>query len=263
MALLAVALVRWLGWKPVRWLPAWGIAMLGVASHILLDLTNIYGVRLLLPFSGRWFHWDLTSVIDVTIWAVLLLSVAAPALGRLVSAEIGDQRKDAGKAGWAVTGLLLLFAYNYGRSLLHEKAVAQMDAHRYTGLTPRRSGAFPTQNPWRWTGMAELSTSYVSLPLNLMENFHMNDAVAMYKAEQSPEVEAAQRSEPFQRFQEFVDFPLWVTEPAPDAEGSVRVMLLDLRFGNPQSPGFRAVATVDPNRRVRDALVTMGGPGPR
>src|SRR5712671_1897104 len=79
MALLSVAIVRWVGRKKVRWLPAFLIAFLAVASHLILDLTNVYGVRLLLPFSGRWFHWDLTPVIDLMIWAVLLLGVVAPA----------------------------------------------------------------------------------------------------------------------------------------------------------------------------------------
>jgi len=51
MALLAVALVRLFGRRQVRWLNGWWIALIGVASHLILDLTNVYGVRLLLPFS--------------------------------------------------------------------------------------------------------------------------------------------------------------------------------------------------------------------
>ncbi|HXJ40073.1 MAG TPA: metal-dependent hydrolase, partial [Bryobacteraceae bacterium] len=176
MALIAVALVRLIGRKPVKWVPALGIAVLGVASHLLLDLTNVYGVRLLLPFSGHWFHWDLTQVIDPWIWGLLLLGIVAPALGRLVGSEIGENRPGAGNTGWAVTALLLVFSYDYGRSVLHEKAVAQVDAHRYAGLTPRRAGAFPKFNPLQWSGVAELSTSYVMTPVNLIEGFHLNDA---------------------------------------------------------------------------------------
>ena len=55
MALLAVAIVRVMGREPVRWLRAWWIALLAVASHLILDLTNVYGARLLLPFSGTGF----------------------------------------------------------------------------------------------------------------------------------------------------------------------------------------------------------------
>ncbi len=99
MALLAVAIVRWAGRKEIRWLAAFLIAMVAVASHLILDLTNIYGVRLLLPFSGRWVHWDMTPVIDVTIWAVLLLGIAAPWFGRLVGSEIGEGKREAGEDG--------------------------------------------------------------------------------------------------------------------------------------------------------------------
>jgi inner membrane protein len=93
MALLAVAIVRLAGRKEIRWLPAFLIAMVAVASHLILDLTNVYGVRLLLPFSGRWFHWDMTPIIDLVIWTVLLAGVAAPALGRLVGSEIGERSR--------------------------------------------------------------------------------------------------------------------------------------------------------------------------
>ena len=144
----AVALVRLLGRKPVRWVPAFLIAMVGVASHLILDLTNVYGVRLLLPFSGHWTHWDLTPVIDLTIWLLLLIGVIAPALGRLVGSEIGERPRSTG-GGWAFFALLLLTGYDYGRSVLHSQAVGLMDSRgmldsrSYNGLSPRRVGAFP------------------------------------------------------------------------------------------------------------------------
>jgi inner membrane protein len=262
MALVAVAVVRLFGRKPVRWLPAWGIALVGVLSHVILDLTNIYGVRLLLPFSGRWFHWDITPVIDPTITAILLLGVAAPALGRLVGGEIGDKARAPG-AGWAITALSLLLAYDLLRSNLHDGVVAQVDARRYSGLAPRRSGAFPSLNPFSWTGIAELSNAYVTIPVETLGTFHINDAVTWYKTEQTPIVDAAAQSEPFQRFQEFVQYPIWVAEPAPTPEGATEVKLVDLRFGTPQAPGFASIATVTRDGNVVQSELTMSGARPR
>ena len=69
MALLPVLMVRLFARRPLRWAGAYLIFGLGVASHLALDSTNVYGVRLLLPFSARSFHLDITSVIDVWIWA--------------------------------------------------------------------------------------------------------------------------------------------------------------------------------------------------
>src|SRR5436853_2726722 len=53
MALLPVLLVRLIARKPVHWLGAWAAATIAVASHLLLDFTNSYGIRLLLPFSSK------------------------------------------------------------------------------------------------------------------------------------------------------------------------------------------------------------------
>jgi len=263
MALLSVALVRLLGRAPVRWLQGFLIALLGVASHVVLDLTNVYGVRLLLPFSGQWFHWDITPVVDLLIWAILALGIIAPALGRLVGSEIGERRQGSGGGGWALTSLFLLMCYDGGRSILHDKAVTTVDTHHYNGLTPRRSGAFPTANPLVWTGTAELSNAYVQVPVDLRTNFHVNDAETFYKAPRTTAIEAALATPPFQAFLQFVQYPLWVTEPLIDDHRNTRVRLLDLRFGNPRQIGFAATALVSENNQVVESYFGMGGVRPR
>jgi membrane-bound metal-dependent hydrolase YbcI (DUF457 family) len=261
MALLAVAIVRWLGRKEVRWLPAVLIAMVGVASHLALDLTNVYGVRLLLPFSGHWFHWDLTPVVDLAIWAMLLLGVVAPAFGRLVGSEIGERQR-AGGGGWAIVALLLLSAYDYGRSILHGHALALMDSRIYRAAAPLRTGAFPQANPLLWTGIAELSDAYVEVPIDLRGNFHPETGDTFRKAERNAAAEAAMATPPFQRFQEFVVYPIWVLAAAPDLEHGARVSLVDLRFGTPAAPGFEAVATVSDRNQVVNSTLSFGLPRP-
>jgi inner membrane protein len=261
MALLTVAIVRALGRKPVRWLPAFLIAIVAVTSHLVLDLTNVYGVRLFLPFSGHWFHWDVTPVVDLLIWSILLLGVAAPALGRLVGSEIGERRQEIG-GGWAITALLLLFSYDYGRSVLHDRALAEVDSRQYNGLAPRRTGAFPQANPVMWTGVAELSNAYVMAPVDLRNQFRPEDGTTFYKPERTPAVDAALATEPFQRFLEFVQYPIWVTEPLPGGTAT-HVMLVDLRFGTPYAPGFVASATVTNRLQVTEASFSFGRPQPR
>ncbi len=41
------------------------------ATHPLMDWTNNYGVRLLLPWSPRWFHGDLVFIVDPFLWLAL------------------------------------------------------------------------------------------------------------------------------------------------------------------------------------------------
>ncbi len=47
------------------------IASIGVVSHPALDWLNTYGIRLLLPFSGRWFYGDAVFIIDPWFWLLL------------------------------------------------------------------------------------------------------------------------------------------------------------------------------------------------
>jgi inner membrane protein len=260
MAMLTVAVIALCVRNKIRWWPAFWIALLGVASHLLLDLTNVYGVRLLLPFSGHWSHMDLTPVVDFAIWAILLLGVAAPALSRLVGSEIGETGRDRGNAGWAVAALLLLTAYDYSRSVFHERAVNILDSHIYNKLAPRRVGAFPTANPMVWRGMAELSNGYVEVPVDLRTEFRPLDAVTYYKPPRSAAMQAAMDTYPFQMLLEFVQYPLWVVQPAIDDAGvtGTHVALIDLRFGTPTQTGFAANAFVDKNNQVHDAAFGTG-----
>jgi len=60
---------------PVRPVQLLLLAYLGVLSHPLLDWLNTYGVRLLMPFSGRWFYGDTLFIVDAWMW--LLMGAAA------------------------------------------------------------------------------------------------------------------------------------------------------------------------------------------
>lgn len=41
------------------------------ATHPLLDWTNNYGIRLLLPWNPRWFYGDLVFIVDPFLWLIL------------------------------------------------------------------------------------------------------------------------------------------------------------------------------------------------
>jgi inner membrane protein len=46
-------------------------SMIAAATHPLMDWTNNYGVRPLLPWTGRWFYGDLVFIVDPYLWLVL------------------------------------------------------------------------------------------------------------------------------------------------------------------------------------------------
>ena len=47
------------------------LSFIGCLTHPALDWMNIYGIRLLEPFSSRWFYGDVLFIIDVWLWALL------------------------------------------------------------------------------------------------------------------------------------------------------------------------------------------------
>lgn len=56
------------GADPARFVPLAALAYLSTWSHPALDWLNTYGVRLLMPFSGRWFYGDALFIIDPWLW---------------------------------------------------------------------------------------------------------------------------------------------------------------------------------------------------
>jgi len=253
MALLPVLLVRFVGRRPVRWAGAFFAALIGVASHLLLDLTNIYGIRLLLPFSGEWLRLDLTNLIDLWIWAVLLLCVAGPMVSRLVGSEIasGTARDRHYGRGSAWLALCFLLCYNGGRAVLHARAVAMLDSRIYQDAEPLRVAALPHPvNPLRWRGLVETNNFYAVVELNLAADFDPTHAVIFHKPDPDPALDAARRTTTFQEFLRFAQFPLWRVEPAQEPENSKLVEALDMRFGTPLQPGFMATALLNANLRV-------------
>jgi inner membrane protein len=262
IALLPVAIVRIFHRGSFSWIRAFLLSLTAVATHLLLDFTNVYGVRLLLPFSSQWLRLDITSVIDLWIWAILLLALAAPALARLVSSEIGA--KGSPGRGWAIVALAAIVIYDFGRYLAHERVLAMLNSRVYRAEAPLRTAAFPNMaNPLRWTGLVELSDAYVMLPVGLPDDFDPTRGRAFFKAARSPATEAAANSRAFRVFLDFSAFPLWRTTPAGEPETATRVDVFDLRFGNPDQPGFNASAIVDVSNRVLSAGFSFGRVEPR
>jgi len=263
MALLPVLAVRLFTRKPFRWLGAYGISLAAVASHLLLDYTNMYGIRLLLPFSGRWYRLDLTSVVDLWIWAVLLLALAGPLIVRLVNAEIGARTRHAGR-GFAIFALLFVALYNAGRGVLHARAVATLDSRIYAGAAPLRVAALPSPvNPLAWRGLVETRDSYTVVDFNALEEFDPSRGAIFYKAEPSAAIQAANASPVFRDFFNFSQFPMERTMPLADADSATRVQAMDMRFGTPTNPSFFAAADVNNRLQVVRSWFSFGAARPR
>ncbi len=266
MALLAVLVVRVASRKPVHWLGAFFAALIAVASHLLLDLTNIYGIRLWLPFSGEWLRLDLTSVIDIWIWGVCLLGIAGPFVARLVGSEVSSgtvREKNPGR-GFAIFALAFLLLYNCGRGVLHARATATLDSRLYGESTPLRVAALPyPANPWHWRGLVETRDFYEVEDVNLAREYDPTRGMVFHKPDPNPALEVARRTVTIQEFLRFSQFPLWRIVPVPEPENGQRVEVLDMRFGTPLAPGFMAGVVLDSKLHAVGTSFTFGAARPR
>jgi inner membrane protein len=60
---------------PVRFGWLYLLSFIACLSHPALDWMNVYGIRLLEPFSSEWFYGDVLFIIDVWLWTLLIGSV--------------------------------------------------------------------------------------------------------------------------------------------------------------------------------------------
>lgn len=250
LALLIVTLFK-VARRPISFGPAYAVALAGIASHLLLDTTNNYGVRLLLPFSGAWFHWDLTPVIDLCIWGVFLVCLAGSFLSKLVTSEMAGSsphlRKYPGR-GFAIFGLVFLLTYNLGRMTIHARVIETLESREYEGSPPVRVAAFPvSENPFRWKGLAETSVSYRSFDMDALSQFDPAVGETVPKVEASPAIEAANRTPAFEAMREFAAYPWYRVIPGAGFEGGYRVELSDMRFD------FTSMALLDRDNKVHKA----------
>jgi inner membrane protein len=254
LALIPMLLVR----AKFRWRP-YMASLIGVLSHVVLDCTNVYGVRMLLPFSARWIRLDITDIVDPWIWALLFLAIAAPALTRLVSSEIGERPGTGPRCSWARFALIALFAYEIARYAAHERALAVMNARLFGGAVARRITVLPNRwNPLLWRGVVEEAAGAVTIvPVDLAHDFDPTAGRTDYAPPPSPAIEAARREEAFRVLEWFDQLPFWKITPGVD--GTV-VELIDLRFGTPQRPGLEAKAIVDASGAVHDVELGFGLP---
>lgn len=245
-----------------RWGRNFLVALIGAASHTLMDFANTYGVRPWLPFSGAWYSWDISFLVDLWVWVVLLGCLAAPALGRLISGEIGA-RPGTG-TGAAVFALLCLAGWWTARDLLHLRAVSMLEAHLYgftpsaatdsdggrnpEGVAPLRVAAFPNPaNPLLWRGFAETETFYQLLEVDVRRPLDPTRGRIIYKPEQSPPLEAALRTRTASEFASFARYRFATV----DRRGQgYRVIFSDFRFQGERRDAFVCTIDLDADLRV-------------
>jgi len=138
------------------------LAALAVLSHPLLDLCNTYGVRLLMPFSSRWFYGDALFIVDPWIWLALLLGIV---VSRAAARRKAPQPGRAAQVALLGSFLYASVMFVSGAGLRYA-IILVAERHGFPGA--RVMVAPAPLNPFRRSVVVELPGAYTSGSVNLL-----------------------------------------------------------------------------------------------
>lgn len=227
-------------------------ALVAALLHLLMDTCQSARVELLWPFSTRRFALDWTAHLDLWIIAILLAGILLPMLSGLVTEEIGAKSKGPRGRTGASLALATLFLYAVARFAFHSSAVAALESQKYRGERPRRVTAFPESgSPFRWHGIIETESALHDVEVNVgpAANFDAESAIATYKPESSPALDAARNSTVARRFLQSARFPKASLEKTPEG---FHVLLRDFPFTRDATSGphVQAIIDTDPSGKI-------------
>ena len=259
MAALTVVVIALLFRQRLPWFRAWLLCVIGVASHLLLDWTNSYGLRPLIPFSSSWFHLDINALYDDWILVVLSFAALWPFFVRLINREIGVRHQPGGR-GAAIFALTFFLLFDVGRLILHNQVVNEVEARLYDDAPPLQTAALPNAiDPLRWMVIVETAVSYRIWNTSLFSPFDTTGAATFYKPPVTASLVAVTPEDPFRFFLYFARFPVWSEEKVEGEHSrSTRFDLTDLRFGTPGTGSFHCIASVNERHQVTGKWFTYG-----
>ena len=204
------------GDPPIRPGPLLLLSYIGVILHILMDVLNNYGVRLLMPFSQHWFYGDVLFIIDPWLWIVLGAGVWLARRRRSVAPARGS--------------LVLATAYVFAMIVSARAARGEIiDRWQQAEGTPPQAlmvGPVPI-TPLRRQVIIDAGDRYETGTFAWQPRNVRFDPGAVAKNNADPRVAAARDAPNIRAFLVWSRFPFWTLEPAA---GGTRVTVGDMRF---------------------------------
>jgi inner membrane protein len=193
------------------------LSYVGVLSHVGLDILNNYGVRLLMPFSNRWFYGDAVFIVDPWLWLTLGAGVwLARRRGRVSPARLA----------LSVAIVYIALMIWSARAARSEVESAWTAAH---GAPPRSLMVGPAPvNPFRKSIIADAGPHYETGTFEWWPRRMRFDRERVLKREDEAPARRAREHAAVQAVLRWARFPYYQIAPA---SGGARVTLQDLRFG--------------------------------
>ncbi len=222
---------------PIRWGYLYFCAVLAALSHLLLDYTTAYGIRLFEPFNFRWYSWDIVFIVEPLMLIVLLAALILPALLGLISEEIGERRKGPRGRGAAIAALACVVVIWGVRDYQHRRALSAMNSLLYHGAEPVRVAAYPYMiNPFRWHGVVETADFFETVPVNSRApQVNDEEGILFYKPPETAALTAAKGSYLGRVYLDWAVFPYVTQQKLDEATGAFLVDFQDLRYTYPSS----------------------------
>ncbi len=240
---------------PVRWGFLYFCAVLAALSHLLLDYTTAYGIRLFEPFNFRWYSWDIVSIVEPLMLLALIAGLALPGLLGLINQEIGARSKGPrGRAG-AIAALICVVLIWAVRDSQHRRALSAMNSFLYHGAVPTRVAAYPYEiDPFRWHGVVETADFFETVPVNSRApEVDSGAGIQFYKEPETAATQAAKASYFGRVYLDWAAFPYVQQQRLEGDMNGYLVEFQDLRYTYPSSRGrapLGGFVLLSPNLRV-------------
>ena len=251
---------------PVRWGYLYWLALIAALSHILLDYSTAYGIRMFAPFNWRWYSWDIVFIVEPLLLLALIAGLVMPSLFGLINQEIGARSKGPRGRGWAIFALVCMVLLWVYRDYQHRRALNAMGSLLYQGAVPLKIGAYPYWvNPFRWHGVVEAETFFQTVPVNSLgpEVDPESQARTYYKPEVTPATQAAKASYLGRVYIDWAVFPITQNEQLQGDFKGYLVRFQDLRFGYPEMQGRGTLGgwvLLSPDLRVQEESMNTRRP---
>lgn len=241
---------------PVRWRYLYLVALIAALSHILLDYTTAYGIRMFAPFDWRWYSWDIVFIIEPVILVALVLGLTMPWLFALINQEIGARSQGPRGRGWAIFALVCTVLVWGVRDYQHRRALNAEGSLLYQGAAPLRTGAYPYMtNPFHWLGVVETANFLQTLPVDSSrpEVDPKGEVRTFYKPEETEVTRAAKASYFGRVFLDWAAFPVIQVQTLDGEMQGYLVQFQDLRYAYPGwrgGPPLGGFVMLSPDLRV-------------
>jgi inner membrane protein len=225
------------GRLPVRFGWLFALSFIACLTHPAMDWLNVYGIRLLEPFSHQWFYGDTLFIIDPWLWAMLIASIWA------------SRRREKAGAEWkrpARVGIAAVLAYIGMNGFVSANAVVAATLEGISvGRVPSpyaRIIASPVPlAPWRREIVAGGKGSWF---LGASDSFSEYERPHPITTEPCrwPDLTAARRTN-----SQLDAFLFWSRAPFVTRAADGSVILYDARFYDPRARDRFSVALPDVN----------------